>query len=143
MGCGNGLSGSEKKLPGLRSTLLSLSPWHARSVVQASFLPQAPQETGLLVVEARRILRDARAVCFTTEEERRLGLNLPSLPSQSEVSLLRIGGRRPTWQRREANSGIFQCVSKIERPKAFALSVSTHPKKGLDFVDSLLLGRLS
>ena len=117
--------------------LCSFSPRHVGPLVQTDVSPQAPEEAGLLASPADCVLRDARAVCFTTpvERDRRRedALATAMEPRGSFVRHLRASGG---WSRGSARS--FSARYPALRQRRFFLFLACiHRKKGCD----LLLGR--
>ena len=66
-------SGCEKKLLSLRSPLFSLSPWHARPLVQAELFPSSTSRNRLIGGGGKGEFCETPGPFVTTEEERRLG----------------------------------------------------------------------
>ena len=126
-------SGCEKKLLSLRSPLFSLSPWHARPLVQAGFSLQAPQETGLLVVEARENFARCQAVCFTTDEERRLGQGT-FRPYQAKEIVTGLGVSDPPGNAEKQTAEFFNSFPQLKDRKRLLYLGRMHPKKGLDLL---------
>ena len=83
--------------PGRRSSTIyksmsGLSPRDARSMVQKKLILLSICRNRFTGGSSRgRILRDARAVCFTTEEERLLGQRRPSLSLPGKGNCNRVG----------------------------------------------------
>ena len=89
-----------------------------------------------------RILRDARVVCFTTDEERRLGQGT-FRPYQAKEFVTGLGVSDPPSNAEKQTAEFFNSFPKLRDRKRLLYLGRMHPKKGLDLlIRSFLAGCL-
>ena len=100
-------------------------------MVQKNLSPQAFEETDLLVAQAGRVLRDAHAVCFTTEEERLLGQKT-FFPYQAKQIVTGLGVSTAPGESDDQIETLKKQFPQLEGKKCLLYLGRFHPKKGVD-----------
>lgn len=80
-----------------------------------------------------RILKDARAVCFTTEEERRLAQGTFT-PYQAKEIVTGLGVGDPPGNEAKQRTEFFNEYPQLKERKRLLYLGRMHPKKGLDLL---------
>ena len=80
-----------------------------------------------------RILRDAQAVCFTTDEERRLGQGT-FRPYQAKEIVTGLGVSDPPGKAETQKAEFFDSFPQLKDKKLLLYLGRFHPKKGLDLL---------
>ena len=128
--CPWSLAVAGQKSPGVGQPLFGLSSWDARSMVQKTYPLKHLKKQLYWWAKQGSILRNAHAVCFTTEEECLLPRRLFSLSGCEVVTGL--GVMEPPVQTDEQAEMFHQKYPQLKGKKGLLYLGRFHPKKGVD-----------
>ena len=106
-------------------------PWHARSMVQKTYPLKHLKKQIYWWLKQGRVLRDAHAVCFTTEEERLLGQKT-FFPYQAKQIVTGLGVSTAPGERDDQIETLKKQFPQLEGKKCLLYLGRFHPKKGVD-----------